>query len=414
MCEKIGKKAYYEQQRLIEIIKKLPQYYSDSNTPSLTYNAANIEIGNAIIGIVNVNRAIINLFSRELTKPAPKVYSTIPFENTELFDIASHLLNQSYKNAVFEHFIRIFKNGDNYLSKNMDTLENLLKMSINAELDYKPYSYYIHEDSTDADLPVFPYFTATSEFVIMVAGDFQSAVITDNAAIMGLTHKHIQRLKAISMPVIERLDENGLFEIFFNSTKHYTKSIEFQPCMTIELTLDIISKRLLPLPEHDKILGLIQESFFDQNGFMKKETAEQKSICYFSARGLESFAETGKMWNCPGYILSELSDEERIQIMKMAKLKSGTYYRLLDESKITVPDFLQIILLDNHKCLFCCLMKKKNFRAVLSEHSLYNTLYDFFEALDDRNFVLSDDETAACFEQNIHRVEEKLNNKNKE
>lgn len=409
MCERIGKKAYYEQKKLIEIIRKLPQYYSDNSTPSVSYTAGDILTDKTINGIINVNRAVINIITNELAKPEPKICSTIPFENIELFETIAHLLDKENKNAVFEHYIRIFKDGDNYLPKNMDTLENLLKMSINAELDYKPYSYYIHEDSMDADLPVFPYFTATSEYVIMLTGDFQSAVITDNNAILELTQKHIQKLRAISLPVIERLDANGLFETFFNSTKHYVKSIEFQPCMEVELTLDIISKRLLPLPEHDKILGLIQESFFDQNGFMKKETAEQKSICYFSARGLESFAETGKMWNCPGYILSELSDEERIQIMKMAKLKSGTYYRLLDESKITVPDFLQIILLDNHKCLFNCLMEKKNFCAILSEQSLYNTLYDFFDALDEREFVLPLVETVACFDKNIRSVEERLN-----
>lgn len=409
LSEKIGHKSYYEQKRLVEIIKKLPQYYSDNNTPSLTYNAVDITTDNTVNGIMNVNRAVINLISRELDKPEPRIYSTIPFEDSELFEIAVQLINQGKKEAVFEHFIRIFKDGDNYLPKNMDTLESLLKMSINAELDYKPYSYYIHEDSTDADLPVFPYFAATSEYVIMLTGDFQSAVITDNNAILELTQKHIQKLRAISLPVIERLDENGLFEVFFNTTKHYTKSIEFQPCMTVELTLDIISKRLLPLPEHDKILGIIKESFFDQNGFMKKETAEQKAICYFSARGLENFAETGKMWNCPGFILSELSDEERLQVLKKAKLKSGTYFKLLDETKITVPDFLQIILLDNHKCIFSCLMEKKNFCAILSEQSLYNTLFSFFDALDEREFVLPLDETVACFDRNIRRVEERLN-----
>lgn len=408
LCERIGKKAYYEQKKLIEIIRKLPQYYSDNSTPSLSYTVGDVLTDKTINGIINVNRAVINIITNELTKPEPKIYSTIPFENIELFETIAHLLDKENNNAVFEHYIRIFKSGDNYLPKNMDTLENLLKMSIYAELDYKPYSYYIHEDSMDADLPVFPYFTATSEYVIMLTGDFQSAVITDNPAVMELTQKHIQKLRAISLPIIERLDENSLFEIFFNSTKNYAKSIEFQPCMTVELTLEIISKRLLPLPEHDKILGLIQESFFDQNGFMKKETAEQKSICYFSARGLENFAETGKMWNCPGFILSELSDEERLQIMKKAKLKSGTYYRLLDETKITVPDFLQIMLLDNHKCVFYCLMEKKNFCAILSEQSLYNTLYDFFDALDEREFVLPLEETVACFDKNIRRVEERL------
>lgn len=227
MSEKIGRKAYYEQKRLIEIIKKLPQYYSDNNSPSLTYNAVEITADKTIRGIVNVNRAVINLISREFAKPEPKIYSTIPFENTELFNIAVHLLSQSNKKASFEHFIRIFKNGDNYLQKNMDTLENLLKMSINSELNYIPYSYYIHENSADADLSVFPYFTATSEFVIMIAGDFQSAVITSNEAVIELTENHIKKLKSISMPIIKQLDENGVFEVFFKSTKNYIKSIEF-------------------------------------------------------------------------------------------------------------------------------------------------------------------------------------------
>lgn len=123
---------------------------------------------------------------------------------------------------------------------------------------------------------------------------------------------------------------------------------------------------------------------------------------------MENFAETGKMQNCPGHILSPLSDEETLFILKNAKKRAGGYFRLLDESKITVPNFLQIILLDNQCCLFFCLMEKKNFCAILSEQSLYNTLYDFFDTLDERGFVLSADETMKCFEDNIQRLEERI------
>lgn len=402
--KKIGSKLYYEQKKLISIIENLPQYYINYESTFDSHNDYSIEDQTFVYGSLNVNRAIIDVINKEIKKTIPEIYTTIPFENDALFDLIIQHLAKCKNNVVFEHYIRMYKISEKSLTHNMDILEKLLRMSINSNVLYKPYSYYIHEDAVDDALSLYPYLLATSEYVIMVTSDFQAAVIMTNLTVINFAHNHMSKLKSISSSMVEIIDKNRMYDIFFKNTRLYFKSVEFQPCLTKYLTFDIIQNRFTDMPGKEILIESIASSFFTEEELNR--TMSQKTTCYYSIRGLENFAQTGSMRNMPGNLLDPLSIKERIIILKQMKADIGKGYKMIDPEKLNVPEFIQIILFKNQKCLISCLMEEKNFCCILSEPSLYSAFFEFINDLDDRDFVLSNEEATKAVDKCIQQLEE--------
>lgn len=405
--EKIGTKLYYEQKNLISIIEKLPQYYIDYESSFDCHSNISMEYKTFISGLLNINRIIIDIIDKETKRPSPEIYTTIPFDNATLFDLIIQYLAKGKSNIIFEHYIRMYKSSENSLRHNMDILEKLLKMSINSSVVYKPYSYYIHEDAVDDVLPIYPYSLVTSEYVVMIASDFKTAVIINDVNIICSAREHINKLKAISSPMIEIIDKSRMYDIFFESTRLYFKSVEFQPCLTKYLTFDIIKERLLSIPGREDLIDSIEKSFFTEEEL--KKTFSQKAICYYSLKGLKNFTQTGLMLNMPGNLLNALSITERLFVLNEFKKDIGKDYKMIDTNKLNIPEFIQVILLKNQKCLISCLMKEKNFCCILSEQSLFSAFYEFINDLEDRCFVLNDDEAKESLDKCICYLEELRN-----
>ncbi len=406
--EKMGSRLYDEQKRLIEMIEKLPQYYIDSTKTLSVGDVSEISTG-AVNGLFNVNRALMELIGRETGRPEPIVCSTVPFSNKAFFELVMQIFGKSSGKAVFEHFIRIYKTGENSLEHNMDTLENLLKMSMNTGVSYRPYSHYIHEDAVDDIVPIYPYFVVTSEYTALVAADFRSAFITDDAAVMSAASEHIRSLKSNSVLAVEQIDESRMFGIFAESSRAFIKSIEFQPCLSKYLTFDVVKRRLIDIPEKDIIIETLAKNFFTPEQL--EFTLTQPAECFYTERGLEYFAETGAMLNMPGHLLEPLSEEERIYILKEMKKDIGGYFKLLDDEKISIPGFIQLILLKNQKCIVSCLMEKKNFCCVLSEQSLFNAFYGLMETLNESDLTMPNEKAVQYIDICIEKLESGISEK---
>ncbi len=406
--EKMGSRLYDEQKRLIEMIEKLPQYYIDSTKTLSVGDVSEIGTG-AVNGLFNVNRALMELIGRETGRPEPIVCSTVPFSNKAFFELVMQIFGKSSGKAVFEHFIRIYKTGGNTLEHNMDTLENLLKMSMNTGVSYRPYSHYIHEDAVDDIVPIYPYFIVTSEYTALVAADFRSAFITDDAAVMSAASEHIRSLKSNSVLAVEQIDESRMFGIFAESSRAFIKSIEFQPCLSKYLTFDVVKRRLIDIPEKDIIIETLAKNFFTPEQL--EFTLTQPAECFYTERGLEYFAETGTMLNMPGHLLEPLSEEERIYILKEMKKDIGGYFKLLNDEKISIPGFIQLILLKNQKCIVSCLMEKKNFCCVLSEQSLFNAFYGLMETLNESELTMPNEKAVQYIDICIEKLESGISEK---
>lgn len=397
-----GEKTYNERKSIKEIIENLPQYYINRQREPVFYGGIPMPNESGITGLLNVNQAIISIIGKELEQDNPQIFTTIPFENKQLFDVIMQMFGACNKKADIEHYFRIFKNDSDISCGNIETLKNALMMSMNVGIIYNPYCYYAYREAVDDNLPLFPYCLITSEYVIMVSADFKSASVSSEQAVIEMARNHIAELKRKSKLMIELIDNKRMFDIFAESSKMFDKSIEFQPCVTKYLTMEIISKRLEDIPEREYILDVLQKSFFVPEQLEKAK--QQKALNVFSRKGLEHFAETGRMINMPGHMLKALSAEERIYILECMKNDVGSYYKMLDDSKLSVPQFLQIIYLNNHSCLISCLMEDRKFCCKLTEQGLCSSIDDFIGSLSETDFTVDDSEFIAVIDSCIEKL----------
>lgn len=387
--EKIGEKAYIEQQRIKSIVEKLPQYYINSIGASIGCDIVSCEYENTVNGLLNVNQAVIRTIVRELKHDEPFIASTVPFENNMLYDFILQLISATGTNVVFEHYLRMLKSDDNAVDNNISLLENMLRMFMNTDMAYRPYCYYVHRDAVDDILSIYPYCLITSENVVLITEDFQSAVISDSNMLLETAKEHIRRVRTCSKQMIESVDNRRMFDIFAESSRMFSKSIEFQPCVTKFFTWDIVSTRLADIPEKEYILETLRKSFFTPEQLA--ETEQQASMNYFTRKGLEYFTETGVTVNMPGQMLKPLSESERLYILTSLKNDIGKHFKMLDDDKLRVPEFIQVISLTNQNCIISCLMKDKKFCCILSERSLCSAIDGFIESLDETDHTVTDE-----------------------
>ena len=321
----------------------------------------------------------MQIIGKELQCEKPFISTTIPFENKMLYDLVLQVISGTGKNAVFEHYLRMFKSDDNGVDNNIELLENMLRMAMNTGMVYRPFCYYVHKDAVDDILPIYPYCMITSEYVIMITEDFQSAVISGSKAVKETASGHIRKVRACSKQIIEPVDNRRMFDIFAESSKMFSKSIEFQPCVTKFFTWNIVSTRLADIPEKEYILETLRKSFFTPEQLAEAEA--QVSMNFFTRKGLEYFADTGVTVNLPGQLLKPLSESERLHILTSLKNDIGKHFKMLNEDKIKVPEFIQVISLVNQSCIISCLMEEKKFCGILSERSLCSAIDGFIEPI---------------------------------
>ena len=400
--EKIGPKRYYDRKQIRNIIENLPQYYINMKGRTISNSSISIPTDKTASGILNVNQTLINVISKELMGESPEIYSTIPFENKILYDTVLQLFVLCNKDTAFEHYMRIYKNSRDVFDCNLNTVENILKMSMNAGVAYKPYCYYAYKEAADDNFPLFPYCLITSEYVVMVSADYQHAEISYGKRIVELAKNHIDQLKQHSIPMVELVDNKNTFDIFARSSRMFDKSLEFQPCLSKYLTLEIVSKRLKDIPEKEYILNVLREAFFSPEQIEVTDNQVAKNV--FVKKGLEHFAETGVMINLPGQLLDPLSVDERIYILERMKKDVGTYYVMLDDKKLQVPDFIQIIHLNNQSCLISCLLEDKKFCCVISEKSVCLSLEDFIQDLYESGITEEDSVVIDVIDECINKL----------
>lgn len=409
--DKIGEEAYHSRKEIIRIIESLSQYHL-TDSP-VGYYAESMNTGSettkAVTGIINVNNCLREMFLRGMASGGAKVTTTIPFENTLFYNMALHMLSSGQSPSVFEHYIRIYKNDSGiHSNSNISTLESALKMSMNSGISYLPFYHYAYREAADDFLPALPYMLITEDSAAMLSADFNSAVISSDPKIRELLLRQISIIKSHSRLMIDIVGEKRMFDIFAENSPMYRASVEFQPCLTKFLNFDIISRHIIDFPYKDDILRNVSETFFSPEAAAK--TAKQIFKNFFTRDGLDNFADTGRMMNMPGELLSALDHDERIAILRGMRENIGSYV-MIDRNKINVPPFMQIIMLTNKNIIISCLTDNKKFCCILSEPGLCSAFEDFICSLDDSAVAFDDDILCKAIDECIDRINEKRGNK---
>lgn len=388
LMDKIGKRAYSCRTAVKHIIETLPQYYTKGeNSPRFGVIPPEITDSSTAVGIINVNNLLRSIIVDEIKREHPFISSTIPFDNTAFIDMTMHLL-AGHDNIVFDHYMRLYKHDDECMN-NMQSLEYALKFSMCKGVTYHPYYYYMNNDSADDYLAPYPYMLVTSEYSVLLSKDYNNAFVSKDKALHSQLTAHIKKLNSYSQLMIDVVDEKRMFDIFAAASPMYKYSIEFQPCLTSYVTPEIVAAKLKDVPGRENIIQQLENYFFNPEGL--ERIAAHEGICSFTKEGLCSFCKTGYMINLPGILLEQLSIEERIAFLEGMK-RDASKYLLIDSAKLSVPSFMQVILLNNNTMLISCMLDEKNFCCVVTESGINDAFNDFFESMSDSDYLLKQSE----------------------
>lgn len=407
--DKLGEKAYHTRKMIIDLIEELPHYYFSKNDfiyYPLPVPEKDTSFSKAVTGTIEVNNYLKYMLLHAADNyDKPFIFTTIPFENENFFEMMMSMLSSIPKNIAFTHCLRLFKNGGtDGITNNMNTLKNALKMSVNPRVSYNPYYHYAYKESAEDFLPAFPYMFIVNNCAALISSDFKCAYISSDPELMNVLKAKAKSITDNSSLMMRVADEHQMFNIFMESCVMYSSSIEFQPCLTGYLTMDIIKNRIINSPIKDMILRNVETTFF-KNDFSQMDKALMHP--YFTPEGLREFAETGKMANIAGLLLEPLSLEERLDILTRMKADSK-YYLMLDQTKISFPKFMQIIMLTNKNIIISCITAEKNFCCTLSEAGLCSAFESFLGSLEDTGLTLDRSETEKAIDECINLITERI------
>lgn len=105
----------------------------------------------------------------------------------------------------------------------------------------------------------------------MLTEHFDSAIILDDKDVMDTSAEHIHKLRKCLEQAIEVVDNRRMFDILVQSTRKFSRSIEFHPYVTKFFTGDIVSRHLADIPEKEYILSKLKDSFLDRNSLPQRQ-----------------------------------------------------------------------------------------------------------------------------------------------
>lgn len=404
--ERLGARTYFNRKAIKHMIEALPQYKVTGGTTMNFIHSENQSsaASEAVSGMINVNNVLINAVADEMNEDAPRIASTIPFDDSVFYDFILQILSSNTDKVSFDHYFRIYMSDKNEPDNiNITNLGNILRMSLSTDFKYHPYGYYAYKDSVDDNMSVFPYCLITRSCAVMVSRDYQSGVVMRQPDIVGEIRKHIDRLSRISHKIIDSIEPLMIFDLFMDSTRNVNKSIEFQPCITNLMSWDIVKKRVIDIDKRPELLKTVKEAFFTAEQL--EITKNQDIKMMFCEEGLRYFAKTGSLMNLPGQLISPLSVNERIFILKQLRSNLERYC-MIDSSKMTIPPFMQLVSLTTNQCILSCMTKEATFVCKLTETSLCNAIDDFIESITTGGeMTVGDEETINIIDSCIHDLE---------
>lgn len=402
LCEKLGARIYATRNRIAQMLSNLN--ISSVSTEFSIHTLCPCEKNDSITtinGIANINRHLLSIVSAEFKKSNGSIFCSIPFENHIFFEMITQLTNVADGKISFDHFVRLFKDSDTVYDENIYVLENALRMSLYDRMEYHPYYHYAYKNSLEDFLPAFPYCLVSSDTAALISADLTGAVISSQSDFTNAVKAHIAKIRSHSTLMINHYNIDSGFKIFLDSQRLVRMTIEYQPCLTLFLSPELIENKLIDIPEKEEILAKIMNTFFTQEGL--ELTESQSVVNYFTREGMEDFAESGIMSNIPGELLKPLTPEERIAILQAMK-QLPERFLLLDSRKLRLSDHIHIISLNNRSILINCKINNKRIYSIITESGLCAALDDFMSGICEMGWVLSEDDFCSSVDACIEHI----------
>ncbi len=353
--------------------------------------------------------SFINFIITSQNKSNGTIKMFLPFSFTMAFDGIKIIYSLQESNSTIQHIIQL-DNSNRKLSKNMFSISQMLLLSFNLNGKYEPKYTYENTDIT-ANLPLItPYYIITSDYIILISKDYNSAVVLDDKSVIDFySDKFNTNFNSLSSAInsfgsVKLITDQ--YNKHFNDT-YLVSAIEPLPCLLILLDSKFLRSKLKE--DFEKTTSYFK--YFDNN----RTKLSEVFTSYFTHHGLNLFVTEGKTNIYPDEFYHPFTLEERLYALKRLKnlfLQNSNSPRfvMLKDSVFSENSSISITLFQENILVFT--------NAYNSNMSLVNLNIPYFNQefskfmlnLSESIYVHSNSETLSIVDNYIEVLEKQLEN----
>lgn len=399
LFERDGKQVFKLRESMISLIESFGRISKISIKTNHVYHIPDVKIIDNRIDTEILIKAIIE---QEATKDQGRIQMILQDGFEFLFNLLPSV--RSYNDKIkIEHIVCLDENGGSDFNAqiyNLTLLEKLLPTILSGENEgYEVYYYYDKVASRFSNMAILPYIILTSDYVMPISTNIESALIFNERDVCKLYRRFFQEQKRVCRCMLERLPAD--LSLYAHCNYHFDVeelyTIGAQPCFGVFPVDEMITKYI---PEEKK----------DWLHIMKDTTARSRQMyqslrtmtSYFTKKGIVKLLETGIIDELPHEVpvIIEHGDRKKLlgMLIQSIRRKEIKAY-LLDEQKILFPVELIIHAYSFTEVNFIYMSERKETCFILKEQSLSRSVYSFLTDLKESTYVLGIEETLEYLEK---------------
>lgn len=411
---KVGEKVYYGRKYIKDMIERLATIHSVPENNSylnrgVSVNNINSNEDTVYEGTYLVNNMIRTVLEDEVANNvSPEINVSVPITHSFLLDLLYQLYLSEAGNISIKYITRFYKkNAYVDSNNNLEILSHVIPFAYSSGNSYELYYYYDNFDIAGDIAIIMPFYIITGKHLITLSSDFGTAILYSNESIINIYKKRFHAALNMSTPLIDSIGScDDLISSYINTVNSFgevSHIVEPQPCFAWYYTSDMIKSHLQPdIDNREIVLELLHNLY---QGYQQHSS---RPISIFSYEALALFANTGILADLPQKYAIPFSLEERILLLNKLKIDTQSdIYRVYvtNSSKFIIPNCsiqlygtggIAFFASDNHGAMTY---------AYVTEKSVNEAFYDFFESLPESDLIFGKDDTIQIIESIIKQCE---------
>lgn len=339
-----------------------------------------VEIPSAVTGGGNVNAVVQTLLEREAMRPGGQVNMMVPLRYGYCFECLSQVLRScspEFRGINHLFCLRASATDDARLY-NMRVIRTVLPRMLTME-HYEPRYCYL-DDPDNGTVP-FPFFILTSQGVLLLDGDFESAAFLAEPAIRSLYQRNFDILRQRFVPIMHT--SSGGVSDYFRIYWEIISPLREKPLAPIVISaapsiLACISRETAAKYLPAQLLtgadaAVISDVFYSMSG-------QYGYVTFFTLEGAEQLIETGVIAEMQGPGIPRLSREDVLQALEelVRRARQGTVVPYLFRQDVFHSTFRFCMGLYESKLFSVCeIPQRQSVFADITEATLAHVVRDY-------------------------------------
>lgn len=390
-----------ETYQIVDEIKALPvktlEFFEKNHEPVESYN-----------GEIQVQKLVQTIMEEVVFQEEKKeLLIFLPFEFQFFYDLLKQYYLEEQNSFEIVNVFSISKEIDG-LGKNGDSmaaLETILPFLMTKRTGYHPYFYYDnHNPSLDMAL-IFPYYLITEKAVVVIAADFEKAILYRDETVIAVYREAFSELKKRCRLLTNKCSEMISYAGELAIINKRTAFFEPLPCLESFCIKEQIENLVKADCQHRDTAVEILELFYRQYA-----QAPLKRRCYFSVESLRNLVKTGELINFPAPIIRPLSPPEIIAYLQVVLGELESDQREIygiRESVLKHEGAFEINQIDTSDILIRFYHQEKALlnSILIDERNISRMIIDFFEFLPESKWVYTNKELKNIIENLISSLQ---------